>query len=386
MPAFVIQPFEQEGIKWVLIKNTMKHSVFPVIVLALISVSLSACNRHQQVQLPEEYKIVVSNPRATPVTITQKYVCQIHSRRHIKVRALERGYLEEIVVREGQAVKQADVLFKVVPTIYKAKLDAEVAGQELAQLQYDYSKKLTEEKVVSTNELSLKKAELARAQANVNLAQAQMNFATIKAPFDGIIDRLLQQSGSLVEEGDTLTTLSDNTLMWVYFNVPEESYLDYMTELSQHEKNLKIELMLADHKRFSQIGKIGAIEAEFNNRTGNIPFRADFPNPDRLLRNGQTGSILIGRVKPNAVVIPQRATFQVLDKRYVYVVDKEHVAHQRQIEVSDELDDIFVIKSGLGVDDKFIVEGMREVHDGDKVEFEERKPEQIFANLKYHAE
>jgi membrane fusion protein (multidrug efflux system) len=385
------QPFQPEGIKWILSKNTMKRSVFrasvfPVIVLTLISVCLPSCKPQQVEQLREVHKIVVSTPEAKPVSLTRKYVCQIHSKRHIKVRALDRGYLEEISVREGQSVKQGDVLFKVVPAIYQAKLDAELAARELAQMQYDYSKKLTEEKVVSTNELSLKKAELARAQANVNLAQAQLNFATVKAPFDGIIDRLLEQLGSLVEEGDTLTTLSDNSLMWVYFNVPEESYLDYMTELSQQEKNLKIELLLANHKKFSQIGKIGAVEAEFNNRTGNIPFRADFPNPDGLLRNGQTGTVLIGRVQQNAIVIPQRATFQVLDKRYVYVVDKEQVAHQREIEVENELDDVFIIKAGLTVNDKFIVEGGREVHDGDKVEFEEQKPAQVFANLKFHAE
>ena len=334
----------------------------------------------------ESHKIVVTSPQAKPVTITEQYVCQIHSQRHIKIRALEMGYLEAIPVREGQAVKEGDVLFKVIPVIYQAKLDAELAEQDVAQMQYDYSKKLSEDKVVSKNEVLLLKAELSRAQAKSQLAAAELNFATVKAPFDGIIDRLYHQQGGLVEEGEILTTLSDNSLMWVYFNVPEASYLEYMTELRQHQEDLKIELKLANGKKFSQIGKIGAIEADFNNKTGNIPFRADFPNPDRLLRHGQTGNILISRVQDDAVVIPQRATFQVLDKRYVYVVDKENVAHQREIEVENELDDIFVIKTGLGVDDKIVLEGAREIHDGDKVEYEESKPEQVFANLKYHAE
>ena len=89
--------------------------------------------------------------------------------------------------------------------------------------------------------------------------------------------------------------------------------------------------MLANGNKFQQIGKIGAIEAEFNNETGNIPFRADFPNPDGLLRHGQTGTVLIRRVLKDAIVIPQRATFEVLDKRYVYVVDKDDVVHQREI-------------------------------------------------------
>ena len=153
-----------------------------------------------------------------------------------------------------------------------------------------------------------------------------------------------------------------------------------------HKDELKIELVLANGQKFEHLGKIGAIEADFNNETGNIPFRADFPNPDRLLRHGQTGTVLISRVQNDAIVIPQRATFEVLSKRYVYVVDNEDVVHQREIKYSNELDDIFVIKSGLGVNDKIVLEGLRQIRDGDKVEYEDRAAEQVAANLKYHAE
>ena len=192
----------------------------------------------------------------------------------------------------------------------------------------------------------LLEAKLAKAQAKADLATAELNFATVKAPFDGIVDRLHHQQGSLVEEGEILTTLSDNSVMWVYFNVPEARYLEYMADLNQHKEDLKIELMLANGNKFDQIGKIGAIEADFNNENGNIPFRADFPNPDRLLRHGQTGTMLISRVQNDAIVIPQRATFEVLQKRYVYVVDKDDVAHQREIVIQNELEDLFVIKKG----------------------------------------
>ena len=96
----------------------------------------------------------------------------------------------------------------------------------------------------------------------------------------------------------------------------------------------------------TQVGKLGTIDADFNNQTGNIPFRADFPNPDRLLRHGQTGTVVIRRVLNDAIVIPQRATFEVLDKRYVYVVDKDDVVHQREIVIQNELEDLFVVKQG----------------------------------------
>src|SRR5262249_12150272 len=225
-----------------------------------------------------------------------------------------------------------------------------------------------------------------KAQAKANLAKAELYFTEVRAPFDGIVDRLHEQLGSLIKEGDDLTTLSDNSVMWVYFNVPESRYLDYMAGQGQENESRKIELVLPNGSKFQQSGKIGAIEAKFNNETGNIPFRADFPNPTRLLRHGQTGNVLIHRTLKNAIVIPQRATFEILDKQYVYVVDKDGVAHQRAIVVQHEKDDIFVIRTGLDVNDSFVLEGVRQVRDSENVEYEFRKPEEALANQKYHAE
>ena len=192
----------------------------------------------------------------------------------------------------------------------------------------------------------------------------------------------------LYQEGEILTTLSDNSVMWVYFNVPEKYYLEYMATRKQHEKEDIIELVLANGNMFPQTGKIGAIEADFNNENGNIKFRADYPNPDRLLRHGQTGTIKIHRPMKNALVIPQRATFDLLDKRYVWVVGEDHVAHQTLITTAHELEDIFVVSSGLKPSDKIVLEGVREVEEGGKVEYEFRKPEEALdrKNQKFHAE
>ncbi|MDB5347313.1 MAG: bepF 5 [Schlesneria sp.] len=365
-------------------KGTMQVSRIPTIVLALVCLSLPACNQERVEHHHEAHKILATHPQSKAVTLTQEYVCQIHSQRHIKVRALEMGYLEAIKVKEGQHVKEGDLMFNVRPILYQSKLDAEKAEAELARLEYNYTKKLQQDKVVSENEVALLNAKLAKAEAKVSLAAAELDFATIKAPFDGIIDRLQLQHGSLVQEGEVLTTLSDNSVMWVYFNVREARYLEYMAELKEHKDDLQIELVLADHNKFTQIGKIGAIEADFNNQTGNIKFRADFPNPERLLRHGQTGTILISHVQKDAIVIPQRAVFEVLAKQYVYVVDKDDVAHQREITVQDELEDIYVLKDGLGVDEKIILEGGRQVRDGDKVEYEDREADKLA--YKYHAE
>jgi membrane fusion protein (multidrug efflux system) len=198
----------------------MKISQVPAIILALISLSLPACHKLDQPDL-EQQRIVVTSPMVKDVIITQPYVCQIHSQRHIKVRALQGGYLEEIPLEEGQEVKKGQLMFKVIPVLYKAKLDAELAEAKLAELELKNTERLFNDKVVSQNEVALFQAKLAKAQAKMKLAEAELNFTNVKAPFDGIIDRQHEQHGSLIKERDMLTTLSDNSVMWVYFNVPE---------------------------------------------------------------------------------------------------------------------------------------------------------------------
>lgn len=406
---------------------------YPVLLAALSLIWLPGCSHHQEGHHEEPHKVVVTSPVLQDVVISQQYVCQIHSSRHIAICALQDGYLEEIPVKEGQAVKKGDVMFKLLPTLYQAKFDAEAAEAQLAQIEYDNTERLHQKNVVSSSEVALAKAKLNKAQAKANLAKAELNFATIKAPFDGIIDHQIRQHGSLIAEGDELTTLSDNSTMWVYFNVPEARYLEYMA--SKDNDSLKIELVLANGKTFPQVGKIGAIEADFNNETGNIAFRADFSNPGGLLRHGQTGTIHISRLVKNALVIPQRATYEILAKKYVYLVGdqsaqheegvadpaghhatkvalhdtkeegKEHaahgehgaehepkgdeklgVAHQREIEILAELDDIYLIKAGVDVADKIVLEGVRQARDGQSLKYEFMSPEKALSNLKHHAE
>ena len=403
------------------VKKSMRITLIPAVILAVISLSLPACeSMHAEEHGGHEghNSIVVTSPETRDVVITQPYVCQIRARKFVEIKALEEGYLEEIDVREGQAVKKGDVMFKVVPLIYKAKLEAEKAEARYAEIKLKNSRRLYEQKIVSDQEVLLAEAELAKAQAKVNLAEAELNFTVIKAPFDGIMDRLNQQQGSLVKKEEVLTNLSDNSVMWVYFNVPEARYLDYLARQDPAQSNSRltlvdsqVELQLANGSKFSykpidpnsslevpagQLANGGkspyipsntvTVEGKFNNETGNIAFRADFPNPDSLLRHGQTGTILIHRTMRNAVVIPQRATYEILDKLYVWVVGEDHVVRQRQITVEHELEDIYVLKSGLGVKDKIVLEGVRQVRDGEKVEYEFRKPEEALSHQKFHAE
>lgn len=391
-------------------KESMKSSQILVIILALISLSLPACQTHEEQGDSEHHKIVATSPKVKEVVLTQQYVCQIHSQRHIKVCALANGYLEEIKVKEGQAVKKGDVLFKILPVLYKAKWDAELAEAKLAELELKNTQRLAKDGVVSPNEVALYEAKLAKALAKAKQSEAEWTFTVVKAPFDGIVDRQEQQLGSLIKEGEVLTTLSDNSLMWVYFNVPEARYLGYKHRqgLSVGNSQLlklpdsQIELQLADGNKFEYgAGDTVTVEGKFNNETGNIPFRADFPNPKGLLRHGQTGNVLIHRTQKNALLIPQRATYEILDKQYVYVIGKDGVIHPREIAIQNELDDLYVLqplatrvregdkseyKVGLAADERFVLEGVRQVHDGDKREYEVITPDEAVGHLKHHAE
>jgi membrane fusion protein (multidrug efflux system) len=323
---------------------------------------------------PERQKVVVSTPQARDVAAAQRYVGKVAAHRHISVSALVGGVVEEVLVREGQAVRQGDVLVRVLPILYKARLDAELAEARIAQLETNNVKRLFEQKVVSQQELALAEAKLAKMQARVKLAEAELNFTAVRAPFDGLVGRLQRQPGSLVKEGEALFTLSDNSTVWVYFNVPEARYLDYMADRDRVKAGTPVELVLANGRAYPQAGKLAAIEARFNDETGTIPFRADFPNPDRLLRHGQTGTVVLHETLKGAVVIPQRAAFEDGGRWYVFVVGPGDVARRREVMVRAEADDGFVVGTGLGVADRVVVDGVRQVRDGERVEYEFRAP------------
>ena len=367
--------------------------------LVCLSLSVIACG-HSKDHAEEEaheahHPIVVTNPAVMDVDTARHFVSQIHASQHIELRALERGYLQDIKVQEGQAVKKGQLLFKLLPVVYKARLHADEAELDRADIGLRNTEILAKGNVVSDQELALAKAERERASAKVELASAELAFTEIRAPFDGIVDRQYQQKGSLLEEGDILTNVSNNTLMWVYFNVPEADYLWFQSLPGAVDQNnpqqlklpgARIELQLANGNFFENLAnEYVTIESEFDNATGNIQFRADFPNPHGLLRHGQTATLWIHEPLKGAIVIPQRATYEILDKRYVFVVGNDNVAHQRAITVKYESDDVFVV-DGVKLSEKIILEGVRQTHDGQHVEVSYRKPEEVLANMKNHAE
>lgn len=323
---------------------------------------------------------LVTSPLRTDTELTRDYVCQIRSIRHIEMRALERGYLDEIFVDEGRSVTKGQPMFQVMPTLYQAELDRAKAEAEAARIEYENTKLLAEKQVVSQNELLLAKAKLDRANAEVALSETHRRLTTINAPFDGVMGLLQVRAGSLLEEGELLTTLSDNSTMWVYFNVTEAEYLDYKAR-SGGQTPAKVDLIMANGKLFPHQGTVETTAADFNNETGTIAFRATFPNPDGLLRHGETGSVRLTTPLVGALLIPQQATFEVLDQRYVFVVDDQDVVHQRRVAVAEEMPHLFAIAEGLSEKDRVLLEGLRRVQEGQKIGTKFRAPQQVFQEL-----
>ncbi|MDQ3291750.1 MAG: efflux RND transporter periplasmic adaptor subunit [Bacteroidota bacterium] len=333
----------------------------------------------------EETKYLVTSPLKKDTLITKEYVSQIRAISHIEIRALEKGYLQNIYVDEGQAIKKGQLMFQIMPVMYQAELQKAEAEANFADIEYQNTLKLASSNVVSPNELAMAKAKLNKAKAELSLAKVHLGFTQIKAPFDGIMDHFQVRLGSLVDEGDLLTTLSDNSKMWVYFNVPEAEYLDYKT--SQKNNNItKVKLEMANEQVFEYPGEVQTIEADFNNETGNIAFRATFPNPKGLLRHGETGNILMEVPMRNALIIPQKATFEVLDKKYVYVVDKNNVLRSREITTVAELPHIFVVQKGLAEGDKILLEGLRLVRENEKIQYKFVEPKEAISQLSLYAE
>lgn len=344
----------------------MKRIFIPVIVATAFI--FSSC-KHKEHEKETETKFLVTSPIERDTIVYKEYVGQVQSASHIEIRSQEKGYLEKIFVDEGQFVKKGTLLFKIMPIIYQAEVAKAKAEMEFAEIEYKNTKSLSDNNVVSPNELALAKAKLDKAKAELALAQAHLGFTEIRAPFDGIMDRFEKRLGSLIDEGELLTTLSDNSRMWVYFNVPEAEYLDYIRKAKSANAQ-KVQLQMANKELFELPGVVETIEADFNNETGNIAFRATFQNPKGILRHGETGNIMMPVDLKNAVLIPQKATFDVLDKKFVYIVDENNVLKAKQITIAQELPHLYIVASGLSAKDKILAEGLGKVKNNEKITYE----------------
>lgn len=362
----------------------MKNQIFMLLSMCGI-LWITGCSTHGEEHKEAETTFMVTSPLTMDTVITKEYVSQIHSIQHIELRAQERGYLQKIYVDEGQLIKKGQIMFKIMPNLYEAERQSAKAEVDFAEIEYQNTKTLADRNIVAPNELAMAKAKLAKANAELALAEVHLQFTEIRAPFDGIIGRFRVREGSLLDEGDLLSEFSDNSKMWVYYNVPEAEYLEYKAKVKSNDAVI-VHLLMANNTYFDYQGIVETIEADFNNETGNIAFRATFPNPDGLLRHGETGNIEMRIPLKDALLIPQKATFEVLDKKYVYVVDAENIIRSREVTIAAEIPHIYVISAGLEKTDKILLEGLRLVRENEAIHYEFVQPNTALSQLDLYAE
>src|SRR5687768_11483885 len=232
--------------------------VFTGLLALLFATSCKSVKEEKE----EAGKYIATSPTRLDTSFTREYVSQIKSVRNIEIRAQEKGFLQNIYVDEGQFVKAGQLLFRIMPKIYEAEVLKAEAEAKAAAIELQNTTTLAEKNVVSKNEQAIAQAKLDQAKAEMALAKLHLSFTAIKAPFDGTIDRIPKKLGSLIDEGELLTSLSDNSQMFAYFNVSEPEYLNYQTNAKNNTNN-KVSLLLANNQPLPYKGEVETIESEF---------------------------------------------------------------------------------------------------------------------------
>jgi membrane fusion protein, multidrug efflux system len=343
-------------------------------------VSLMSCTSHKEEE-EETGKYNVTSPIVMDTSYTKEYVAQLQSIQNVEIHALVKGYLEKINADEGQLVREGQVLFNIMPKQYQAEYAKAKANARTLELELTNVKKLQEKNIVSETELSIAQSKLDEANAELTSAELELGFTEIKAPFEGTIDRIRFKTGSLIDEGTLLTSISNNRDVYAYFNMSEIEYLDFKNRPNSEEKN-QVTLLLANGQVHKHKGTIETIESEFDNNTGNIAFRAKFPNPELLIKHGETGKVRLTIPIKNALIIPQKATFELQDKIYVYVVGKDNVVRSKNIIIKQRLPNIYILDGDqLTVNDRILLDGLQSVKDDDKIEPEFIQAQKVLENL-----
>ncbi|WP_051359998.1 efflux RND transporter periplasmic adaptor subunit [Adhaeribacter aquaticus] len=349
--------------------------------LCLLLITSCSANKKEATQVKEKFPI--TQPLVLDTVYTKEYVAEIQSIQNVEIRAKIPGFIEKIHVDEGKSVQAGQLLFTISNHTYRqnlhktnAQLKSAIAEAKFAAVELKNTKELVRKNIVSKTELEKAEAKLEAIQAKMEearsaVATAKLNleFTQVRAPFSGGINRIPNKSGSLVEEGSLLTTISNNLEVFAYFHVSEKEYLDFI-ESKEINKNKEVTLVLANNNVFPQPGKIETVEGEIDRSTGNLAFRARFANPQQLLKHGSSGKIRLEIKLANALIIPQKATFDIQDKTFVYVVDHNNIVRLRTIVPKLRLPHLYVVASGLSPQDKILYEGLQRVKEGEKINTE----------------
>ena len=376
----------------------MRNTIF---IFALAALALQSCKKEEEKKDgPKPYPVV--SVETKNVTGYDEYPASIKGVVNNDVRAKIQGYITQVLVDEGQYVTAGQPLFRLETNMLTENADAAKSGisaaqanvqaakaaVNAAQVEVNKLKPLVEKNIISNVQLQTAVANLAKAQAQLSQAiasqqqasanyksvQANINYSIIKAPISGVVGKLPLKVGSLVGPTDAtpLTTISDTRSVFAYFSLNEKEYLNFLEKsygatVPEKIKNLPmVELKLANGSIYPEKGRIEVTTGQIDAATGTIQFRVGFPNPAKLLSNGNSGTIRFPKFYDNALVVPESATYEQQGIVYLFKVEKD-TAKNSVIDVQDRVNNMVVIKSGINKGEKIIAAGIGGLKPGSAV-------------------
>lgn len=363
------------------------------LVISLLSLSCANKTEAKNNTVIAEYKVLNVEPQT--IELYREFPVSIEGIENIEIRPKVEGFIEKVLVDEGEYVEKGQLLFVLNAPEYeqevlsaKAAISSAKSEVSTAQLDVEKAKPLVEREIISSFELTsaenvVKAKEAALEQAQTNLANAQTNlsYTRVTAPVSGYIGSLPYKLGSLVSSStaDALTTVSNVKKVYAYFSINEKIYLEFLKN-GQLTDNAEASLLLADYTTFSHKGKIQTVSGQVDENTGSFNVRAIFDNPNDLLRTGNSATIQLPRTVKEALLIPQSATYELQGGVYTYIVDDESQAKSVKITVTPSTSgQAYIVTNGLQANDQVIVEGINTLSNGKQIKPTEVKASTIEA-------
>lgn len=360
----------------------MRNLIYILMIAGLYSCTSAANNQ----QAPEVQSLPVVTVQQQNATLTQDYNASIEGTKNIDLRPHVDGYLQTIYVDEGAHVRKGQILFKIDDRPYvsqlnnaRASLMSAKANLEAARINVDKLTPLFQNHLISDVQVKsaqaaydAAKANVAQADAVVRNAEINVGYTTITAEVDGYIGRIPYKIGSLVSSTspEPLTVLSEIQQVYAYFSLSENDFIQFKQRYpgATLEEKLKqmppVELVMANDSIYSEKGKVEIAEGQFDKNLGTISFRATFPNPNGLLRSGNTGKIRVPLTVNETLVIPQEATYDVQDKTFVFMVEDSNKVEGHPISVMARKGNYYLVNGGVKAGDKIVYAGLDRLHDG----------------------
>jgi len=357
-----------------------------LLIISVCLIGISSCGQKQNGRMKQSNEFAVRTLKTANIDLENTYPAVIQGKQDIEIRPKISGFITKLCIDEGSVVKKGQILFEIDDVQYaeavnqaKAAVKVAKASVATANLTYNNKRQLKKEGIIgdyemqtATNMLSSASAGLAQANAALVAANQNLNYCHIKSPSDGVVGTITYRTGSLVSSSVSLTTVSNIEQMYVYFSMNEKDLLTMTRNTGNNDSTLKsfpgVKLRLADGTIYSEKGKISTISGVIDQATGSVSIRADFANPNSLLKSGGSGAIVIPYTFKNAIIIPQTATIEIQDKKFVYVLDENNKVIFTNVSKAN-VDDgqNYIITSGLKVGDKIVTQGITSLKDGETI-------------------